>query len=284
MSEEIVHSFYYSIVRYVPDVVRDEGVNIGVVLEAEGEGQRTKELLFTKNYKRAALLDPYFTGRALDKILRSSIGQIMKYAGDTELDLNELAANYSGSRIQLTQPRITFADDPKKEVKDLYSQFVYEQEAEREHGKSDQTLKKEVRNIFSEHGINHGSLKYSTPTNPLRVKGKRTTHGFDLSVDTDGHTDLFRCISFDVDDFYSKLDAAKVLTYDARDVREETPQVDIISVLYRPIRNPLQQKKEAFQESRDILQDEGIETFDFASMEDRDQLLGKLQRQMTSSM
>ncbi len=282
MSEDIVHSFYYSVVRYVPDVVRDEGVNIGVVLEAEGGGRRTKELLFTRNYKRAALLDPYFTGRALDKILKSSIGQIMEYARDAELDLNELAANYSGSRIQLTQPRITFADDPKKEVKDLYSQFVYEQRAEREHGKSDQTLKKEVRDIFSEHGINHGSLKYSTPTNPIRIKGKRTTHGFDLSVKTDSHTDLFRCISFDVDDFYTKLDAAKVLTYDARDVRDGTPQVEIISVLHRPIRNALQQKEEAFHQSRVILQDEGIETFDFASQQDRGQLLGKLQRQMSS--
>src|SRR5215217_2978737 len=146
--------------------------------------------------------------------------------------------------------------DPTDDWQQLELLCVWEEQ--REYGKSDQTLKKEVKEVLFEHGINHGSLNYSTHTNPIRIRGKRITHGFDLSVDTDGHLDLFRCISFDVDDFHTKLDAAKVLTYDARDVREEIAQAEIISVLYPPVRNPFQEKKVAFQESRAILRDEGI--------------------------
>lgn len=271
-------SCYYSVVRYVPDVVRDEGINIGVVLEAGNNGHKTIKLLFTENYRRAARLDPHFTTRTLEKILSSSARQITQQAVGGKLELSDLIDNYSGGRIQFTEPRITAVDDPNTEIEDLYSQFVYEQKVEREHGKGDSTLKREVKDVFTEHGIDHTYFKYGTYKDPILVQGQRAKYEFDLKLEVNGTLDLFRCISFDVDDYHTKVGAAKVLAYDSRDIREASPQAEIISILQPPVRHTLEPKADAFGEARAILQYEGVRAFNFASNEDRGRLMRMVEK------
>lgn len=266
-------SCYYSVVKYVPDVIRDEGVNIGVALETGENGHRAIKLLFTENYHRAARLDPHFTARTLEKILSSSAQQITQRASGEEVGLGELIANYSGGRIQFTEPRITIVDDPATEIEELYSRFVYEQKVEKEHGKGDSILRKEVREVFTEHGIDHTYLKYGTYKEPLLLQGQRAKHEFDLKLEVNGTLDLFRCISFDVDEYQAKVSAAKVLAYDSRDIREASPQAEVISILQPPVRHMVESKTEAFVEARDILQYEGVRAFNFASNEDRGRLI-----------
>lgn len=271
---------YYSVVRYVPDVVRDEGINIGVALEAGNNGHKSIKILFTEDYQRAARLDPHFTTRTLEKILSSSAQRITQQAAGGRLELSDLIANYSGGRIQFTEPRITAVDDPNTEIEDLYSRFVYEQRVEREHGKSDSTLKREVKDVFTKHGIDHTYLKYGTYKEPILVQGQRAKYEFDLKLEVNGTLDLFRCISFDVDDYHAKVGAAKVLAYDSRDIREASPQVEIVSILQPPVRYTVEPKVEAFREARAILQHEGVRAFNFASNEDRGRLVKRVQQRV----
>lgn len=271
-------SYYYSVVRYVPDVVRDEGINIGVALQARDNGHETVKLLFTDNYRRAARLDPHFTSRTLEKILSSSARQITQQAAGGRVRLDDLIANYSGGRIQFTEPRITVVDDPAAEIEDLYSRFVYEQRSEREHGKGDSTLKREVRDVFTEHGIDHTYLKYGTYKEPILMRGRRAKYEFDLKLEVNGTLDLFRCISFDVDDYQAKVGAAKVLAYDSRDIKEASPQAEIISILQPPTKDIGEPKEEAFGEARTILRHEGVEAFNFASSKDRRRLVKMVER------
>ena len=54
-----LHQLAYFLLRCVPDVVRDEFVNIGVIAFGEGtEGKRPADVLFTRDWRRVRGLDP----------------------------------------------------------------------------------------------------------------------------------------------------------------------------------------------------------------------------------
>ena len=43
---------HYCIIRYVPDLVRNEGVNIGIALEVEDANKKTKYFHFAGSFQR----------------------------------------------------------------------------------------------------------------------------------------------------------------------------------------------------------------------------------------
>ena len=72
MSERRQLEFF--LLRYVPDAVKDEFINIGLVaIEAEKSGDKFGEVRFTKDWRRVRCLDPQADVEMLAALDRKSV-------------------------------------------------------------------------------------------------------------------------------------------------------------------------------------------------------------------
>jgi hypothetical protein len=265
---------YYCIVRYVPDLVRNESVNIGIALEIENQNEKSNYFHFAESFQRAAKIDPFLKTSTLEKLIKGSIEQMVLES--ESLSLEGLVSNYRGGKVQLSEPRFALLNDIEFEIKSLFEQFVVDEKEERHHGKTEPILKKEVRETFRRVGINGERIRYSTNKEPIFAKGKIARHSFDMSVQVNSHQDFIRCISFDVEHYNLKLDAAKVLVYDKKDIEEENKTSEVLSILYPPKVHAARKPQELFREALAILDGEGIPSFNFDSLGDREKLIQRI--------
>jgi DUF3037 family protein len=266
-------SSYYSVVRYVPDVIRDEGINIGVLLEAGTNGDRRFVHSFTENFQRAAKIDPYLNTAALERNIKNSIEQIIIAADGLTLD--ELAARHSGSKIQITQPRFTLVENIDTELRELFHQFVWQDREERKQGITEVKLRQRVMQALFHSGIDEKRVRVNKPSDPVKVRGKRFSHTFDMSVQANGHPDFIRCLSFDVEHHTEKVESAKALIFDNHDIKAQNERVRVYSILYPP-KTRVAERRDSFVEALAILRDQKIPAFDFATPEDKDRFIRSL--------
>jgi hypothetical protein len=123
---------------------------------------------------------------------------------------------------------------------------------------ADPTLRREVREVLAQHGINGNRLRVGTHKEPIRVRGNKAKHLFDMSIRVNHNEDFIRCISFDVEHYSSKLDAAKALIYDCKDIKTVNTTAEVISILYPPKTHEGETPKELFAEAQGILRDEKV--------------------------
>ena len=258
---------YYSVVRYVPDVIRDEGINIGVLLEAGTNGNRQVVHSFTESFQRAAKIDPYLNTAALERSISNVIEQIVIAADAITLD--ELATHHSAGKIQITQPRLTLADNIETELQELFEQFVWEEREERQRGVTEVKLRQKVVQALFHSGIDERTIRVNRPSDPVKVRGRRFSHTFDVSVQINGHPDFVRCLSFDVEHHTEKLESAKALIFDNSDIKAHDESVGVYSILYPP-KIRATERLESFLEARAILRDQHIPAFDFDVSEEKD--------------
>jgi hypothetical protein len=119
---------HYSVIRYVPDPVREEWVNIGVVVSAEDE--HFSGCRFVRNWTRAN----YF-GRENMLFLKEFAREFSEEVGRkadlfgqrpfTPERLRSLAGNWANS-IQFSEPRASVARDPEALLEVLYDQYILE--------------------------------------------------------------------------------------------------------------------------------------------------------------
>jgi hypothetical protein len=266
---------YYSVARYVPDVIRGEAVNIGVVLELQENGKSQKSCAFAGSFLRAHKIEPELSGPSVDKVIGGWVEQLKSIVERPDVSLNDLVNNYSGGKMQLTSPRFTRADNLEGELRSLNSTFVLEEKQPRDMGLADRSLRKNVKDAFRKEEITD-HIEIASKKVPIEVEGLRQKHRFDFRGKTNGTLDLIRCISFDNELYRQKLDASKALIYDAKDVRAKLKNATIISILQPPIKKPEVPAREAFHSAKDILIGEGIITIDFNHAQERRQLIDML--------
>ena len=267
---------YYSVVRYVPDIIRDEGVNIGVVLQVGANGDRNVLSHFTENFQRAAKIDPYLTTNILERNVRHALDQIVEES--ESLELGQIITNHSGGKIQFTQPRLTLVEESniEQEIQELYEQFVWEETEARKIGVTETKLRQRVVAALRREGINGERVKVNRPSDPVKIKGKRFHHTFDMSIQLNGQPDFIRCLSFDVEHHESKLESAKALIFDATDIREQGGDVGVMSILYPPKTQHVAERMESFKQAQAILKDQQVPAFNFEAQSDWNALLRAL--------
>jgi tRNA(Ser,Leu) C12 N-acetylase TAN1 len=268
---------FYSIVRYVPDLVRDEGINIGVVLEVGVNGQRSVAHHFTENFQRAAKIDPFLGTVILERNVKNAIEQIKEELEDKTL--KRVIEIHGSGKIQFSQPRLTLVDHDsiQQEINELYEQFVWEERESKKLGVTETKLRQKVIKTLLHEGINGERVRVSRPSEPIEVKGRRFNHSFDMSVQFNGHPDFIKCISFDVENHLMKRDIAKALTFDAQDIHAGDSDVRVMSVLYPPTKQ-IKEREPSFLEALAILADQKIPAFNFAAERERDRLLHTLKK------
>jgi len=259
---------FYSIVRYVPNLIRDEGINIGVVLEIGSNGRRTIAHQFTENFQRAAKIDPFIRTSVLERNVKNAVDQIL---GELDsLSLSRVIESHGGGKIQFTPPRLTLVDHDsiEQEISELYDQFVWEDREARHQGISDIKLRqKVVSTLYRVDGLDPEKVKVNTKNQPVEVRGDRFNHKFDLSVQFNGRPDFVRLLSFDVEHHLEKLESAKALVFDASDIEAAKQHIGVYSVLYPP-KSKVAARRESFLEAQAILRDREIPAFDFNDEQD----------------
>ena len=111
----------YFMIRYVPDSVRGESINIGLMLYSSAE--RYLGCIFTTDFGRVKR----FHAQADLKLLRA-----LQEHFDSEIDAHEdhledylkLLQNSLSNLIQITEPHPCFLEDPQAQIEELFFRYV----------------------------------------------------------------------------------------------------------------------------------------------------------------
>lgn len=113
----------FFLLRYVPNGVREEFVNIGLVMtESGGDGGGFAGIHFTADWRRARCLDPNIDVELLEALGRE-MERRLKDVSQRALLLHEMMDSYSNT-LQLSPIRRCLAENPAEELKDLAQKLV----------------------------------------------------------------------------------------------------------------------------------------------------------------
>src|SRR5271170_1901693 len=108
----------FFLLRYVPDTVKDEFVNIGVVMiEPAANGTGFADVRFTRDWRRVRCIDPQADIEMLEALEREIRGQLGEIHERGVL-LRRLQDSFSNV-IQLSPTKGCLAEEPAKEIEML---------------------------------------------------------------------------------------------------------------------------------------------------------------------
>lgn len=207
------------LVRYVPDLVRDESVNIGIFLHSPRE--RYLGCLFTDDFRRVKRFHPRADVDLLRELQSDFEKQIEEHENDLENYIQSMQQSYS-NLIQLAEPRSCLLAEPQNELQSLFIRYVGERAAGPPPESARYRIKQRLTAALSEAGVwdymekripaapwTHADdpFTFDYGYKPLRVEGK-----------PNGHVHFVHAHSLkrDVD-----AKAAKVLVYSLERVRRK---------------------------------------------------------------
>jgi hypothetical protein len=218
----------FFLLRYVPDAVKDEFVNIGLVLlQRNGEGTEFAEVRFTRDWRRVKCLDP----EADLEMLRAMEGQIREELGEPRQRgalLKRLEDSLSNT-LQISVSKGCLTADPAQEIESLARMYL---ESPRRRGMraeaGRQAILGRMRSAFEQAGVwglmrkGIAAAKYTHAGDPLRI---------DCGYRPNGEVRLFQAVSLATD-----ADAAKVLGFSYPQMaagieREEKARAELTAIV-----------------------------------------------------
>ncbi|MBS1851329.1 MAG: DUF3037 domain-containing protein [Acidobacteria bacterium] len=113
----------FFLLRYVPDAIKDEFVNIGVViLEPDSDGRGFADVRFTRDWRRVRCLDPQADVEMLQALEAEVRRQLTDAPGRAAI-LQKLGDSFS-NLLQLSPAKAVLAEDPVKELGALASLYL----------------------------------------------------------------------------------------------------------------------------------------------------------------
>jgi len=203
----------FFLLRYVPDAVKNEFVNIGVVLTGDdGFG----EVRFTRDWRRVRCLDPDADVDVLAAMEEAIRGQL-KNGGRGEL-LRFIEESFSNT-VQAAPATACLAEDPTEELERLAEMYVESARRERaREAAGRQVILAQMDDAFKRHGVwdllkkNIAVAKYTRSGDPLKL---------DRGYRPNGVIKLFHAISL-----ASDVNAAKVLAFSYPQIAEGIGRVE----------------------------------------------------------
>jgi hypothetical protein len=111
----------FSLIRYVPDVVKGEFTNIGVVLREAGREEAVVQ--FTRDWSRVRCMDADADIALLESLEAELSTRLQRTPSDTKPALQVLEDSLSNS-VQLTAMRATLAENLPAEMEQLMRMYV----------------------------------------------------------------------------------------------------------------------------------------------------------------
>lgn len=215
--------YVYSIVRFVPDPVRGEFVNIGMIVGSEETDEW--QLRLVDNMKRARALD----GQGI-------LSSVWRYVTEleTRLDLFEEAVEASeepserisekwleklwedfGNVVQLSRPAPLDTDSIIAAFDLLFPQFIIDPESRRYNFQKKNVATAALRRAYREYGLQKGANLFETPT----VSGRHHRERFDFAVANGNAVQLTHTFSFQLPDKEKLAEDIKAWAFTVEDIR-----------------------------------------------------------------
>jgi hypothetical protein len=243
----------FQLIRYVPDPVRNEFVNIGVLLRtSDGE---PSVLRFTRDWGRVRCLDPDADTQMLEA-LEIEVGHRLRAQPATHpRPIMALLEDSLSNGLQITETKAYLAESfpaGLEELMRLYVDSPRRERSQRRGGRS--ALLATMRTRFEEAGVWSQMRKqiavatYTKPGDPLRI---------DCGYRPNGVVRMFHAVSLEND-----ADDAKLLAFSALSVIDGVKRMEKavleLTAIVEPIRPPEQPA-----ESREDLSEERIAQYRF---------------------
>ena len=171
-----LHQCEFFLLRYVPDAVKDEFVNVGVVLvETNGAFAGTR---FARDYSRVQCLDP---GADLDLLaaLEHEFAARLRDAGEDREKLLKTIQDSFSNLIQITGTKAVLTADPARELETLSRMYLETgpgRRAPRATGRAGRPrLYAAMRDAFETAGVwtaltkDIPAAEYTRPGDPLKI-------------------------------------------------------------------------------------------------------------------
>ncbi len=240
----------FQLIRYVPDPVRNEFVNIGVLLRASQEGQ--SELRFTHDWARVRCLDPDADIPMLEA-LESEVGQrLSSPPSETTRPIMQLLEESLSHGVQLTRAKGYLAETFVSAIEDLMRRYVDPPPRERSRRMAGSTsLRAAMRDQFERAGVwrlmqkDISASRYTRPGDPLRIAcGYRN-----------GLMKLFQPVSLE-----KNADDARLLAFSASGLKEGIKRVEGLDLQLTAIIEPLD-----WPAGESLPEDERKDLYDYAN-------------------
>jgi hypothetical protein len=245
----------FFVLRYVPDAVKDEFVNIGVVMvEQRTHGASTSndsfaDVRFTRDWRRVLCLDPQADVEMLGALERDIRGQLAT-AQDRGVLLRRLEDSFSNV-IQLSPAKGCVAEDPAREIEMMASMYL---ETAKKAGKrvasGRQKILGKMREAFEQAGV--GKFVLPIPVAPYTKPGD--PFAFDFGYRIGGEIKIFHAVSLK-----ASVDAALMLAARYPKIAPAmSAKTDAALVLTAVIDDDLDQARDDIQFALGTLEEEKI--------------------------
>jgi hypothetical protein len=227
----------FSLIRYVPDVVKGEFANIGVILrEAVREAGRAEAatVQFTRDWSRVRCLDPNADVELLES-LEAEIAERLRAGVNVRVNAKpmlQLLEDTLSNSVQLTEMRGTLAESLVAEMEQLMRMYVepLKAPAARRKASGRTAIAGRMRDEFERAGVwglmrkRIAASEYTRPGDPLKIDcGYRN-----------GRVRMFQAVSLEND-----AESAKGLAYSADALRAGVGRVEGIELELTAIIEPI---------------------------------------------
>jgi Protein of unknown function (DUF3037) len=221
----------FQLIRYVPDPVKNEFVNIGVLLRAEGEAST---LRFTRDWGRVRCLDPE-ADTAMLEALEIEIGRRLRSDPVTHAKpIMGLLEESLSNGLQISESKAYLAESFPAGLEDLMRRYVDTPRRPRSQRRGGRTaLHAAMRTRFEEAGVwtlmrkQIAAAHYTKAGDPLRI---------DCGYRPNGVVRMFQAISLETD-----ADDAKLLAFSALSLVAGVKRVDAADLELTAIVEPIRQ-------------------------------------------
>ena len=223
----------FSLIRYVPDVVKGEFANIGVMLREAGRAEGAV-VRFTRDWSRVRCLDPNADVELLES-LETEIAERLRAGVEQRVNAKpmlELLEDTLSNSVQLTEMRGALAESMAAEMEQLMRMYVepLKAPAVRRKASGRAAIAGRMRDEFERAGVwglmrkRIAASQYTRPGDPLKIDcGYRN-----------GHVRMFQAVSLEND-----AEAAKGLAYSAEALRVGVSRIEGVALELTAVVEPI---------------------------------------------
>jgi DUF3037 family protein len=218
----------FFLIRYVPDVVKGEFTNIGVVLR-EAANAESAVVRFTRDWSRVRCMDADADLGLLEALEGEIAERLRMMATDPKPVLALLEDTLSNS-VQISEPRASLAESMPAEMEQLMRMYVEPLKVKVSRQRTGRAaIAGAMRSEFERAGVwgimrkRIAASMYTRPGDPMKIDcGYRADRSADIGRATPGGIiRMFQAVSLEGD-----VEAAKGLAYSAPQLREGVLRVE----------------------------------------------------------
>ncbi|MFP5229833.1 MAG: DUF3037 domain-containing protein [Acidobacteriota bacterium] len=222
----------FSLVRYVPDPVKNEFVNIGVMLR-EAANPAAAVVRFTRDWGRVRCLDPD-ADLAMLEAMEGEMRQRLQDPGKEAVPLMKTIEDSFSHQIQMTAPKACLAENVAAEMEQLMQLYVEpRREKARQAASGRQAIARSMRMHFEHARVwdlmrkRIAASAYTRAGDPLKI---------DCGYRPNGTVRMFHAVSL-----LGDVELAKVLAFSAPALRAGVTRVENaaleLTAIVEPLRN-----------------------------------------------